>query len=668
MEDAMREILEMFFAECEEHLDAIQEGFEALGARRDDPEIVNDIFRAVHSIKGGAAAFNLVGLVDFAHAFENTLDHFRAGDVAMSDALLAILVGSADILHKLVAASQGGGEADAALVRAQIEMLKSACDPSPDLGAAARVADHLEPYSISFRPFPDLFECGGEPARLLRDLAALGETEIVCDARAVPGLDDFDPLNAYLSWTAAIRTSFPRQAILDVFEFAEGLCHLSVEPSTPNPPGERRLEEPSTPAAAPKIQVSAPEEQVEALSQTSARSASVRVELDRVDRLINLVGELVINQAMLSQSVLESGLVKTAAISAGLDEFKQLTREVQESVLAIRAQPIKPLFQRMARNVREAAAATGKTVNFVSEGEATELDKTVLERLSDPLTHMIRNAIDHGLEHGEERLARGKPAAGLVRLSAEHRSGRVLIEVSDDGRGIDRARVREAAAEKGLIPRDAVLSNAEIDNLLFLPGFSTARKVSDLSGRGVGMDVVKQSISALRGRISIASHPGKGTSFSISLPLTLAILDGMIVRVGAATIVVPLSAIVELLKPGPGQIHPIGVGQYVIHVRGAFIPVIDVAHRLGFGERLASYDDRVIIVIEADDGEQRALVVDEIHDQRQVVIKGLEDNCGRIPGVAAATILGDGRVALILDTDAVISGAGVAFPPLAIAG
>lgn len=447
---------------------------------------------------------------------------------------------------------------------------------------------------------------------------------------------------------------------------------------------EEEATAPAEPSPAPVVEIEAvpkpapptppAPKPAEADAQAGGRgggNATVRVDLDRVDRLINLVGELVINQAMLSQSVIESGLANSSAIAVGLDEFKHLTREVQESVLAIRAQPVKSLFQRMARIVREAADTTDKAVRLVTEGEMTEVDKTVIERLADPLTHMIRNAVDHGLERTEDRIARGKSGEGTVRLTAEHRSGRVLIEITDDGAGINRERVQQIAIDKGLIPADSALSNAEIDNLLFLPGFSTAKTVSDLSGRGVGMDVVKRSIASLGGRIAIASTPGEGTCFSISLPLTLAILDGMIVSVANETVVVPLSAILEMLKPDPGQIHPLGASETVVQVRSEFVPVIDVGHQLGFGAPRRDCRDGVMLLIETSDGERRALVVDAIQDQRQVVIKGLEENYGEVSGIAAATILGDGRIALILDTDAIVSDAARSFAAkssLALAG
>jgi two-component system chemotaxis sensor kinase CheA len=379
------------------------------------------------------------------------------------------------------------------------------------------------------------------------------------------------------------------------------------------------------------------------------------VDLDRVDRLINLVGELVINQAMLTQRVMEAGVIKGANVAAGLDDLEHLTREIQESVMAIRAQPVRPLFQRMSRIVREVADLTGKSVRLKTEGEATEVDRTVIERLADPLTHMIRNAVGHGLELSEVRLAAGKSAQGEVRLSAAHKSGRVVIEIADDGAGIDRPRVKSIAIKKGLISPDAVLTDAEIDNLLFLPGFSTAEVVSNISGRGVGMDVVKRSIQALGGRISISSRAGYGSTFTMSLPLTLAVLDGMVVKVADQTLVIPLTTILETLKPKLSDIFGLGPDAHVMGIRGGFTPLIDVALELGFRSTPCDPLNCVTLLIETEGGVRSALLVDAIQDQRQVVIKSLEANYGHVEGIAAATILGDGRIALILDADAIVS-------------
>ncbi|MEO0864239.1 MAG: chemotaxis protein CheA, partial [Pseudomonadota bacterium] len=345
-----------------------------------------------------------------------------------------------------------------------------------------------------------------------------------------------------------------------------------------------------------------------------------------------------------------------------LEEFQRLTRDIQDSVMMIRAQPVKSLFQRMSRIVREASGAVGKDVRLVTEGENTEVDKTVIERLADPLTHMIRNCVDHGLEKSDDRIAAGKPPQGVVRLSAAHRSGRVVIEVSDDGAGINRPRVLQIAIEKGLIPAESNLSDTEIDNLLFLPGFSTAGTVSDLSGRGVGMDVVRTSIQALGGRITIQSTPGEGTTISISLPLTLAVLDGMVIGVADETLVVPLNMVAETITLSAENLDQIQPGVDAVRVRGGFVPLHDLGCVLGYRARQESYVDAVALLIQQEDGNRSALVVDEIEDQRQVVIKGLDEAFYSAPGIAAATILGDGQIALILDPSDIVAQAASALP------
>jgi two-component system chemotaxis sensor kinase CheA len=323
--------------------------------------------------------------------------------------------------------------------------------------------------------------------------------------------------------------------------------------------------------------------------------------------------------------------------------------------MAIRAQPVKSVFQRMPRLVREVGEMTGKRVRLVTAGEDTEVDKTVVERLAEPITHMLRNAIDHGLESPDERAAAGKPAEGTVRLAALHRSGRIVIEISDDGKGINRERVKGIAISRGLIAEDAVLTDDEIDNLIFLPGFSTAETITDVSGRGVGMDVVRRSIQALGGRISISSTPGKGSTFTLSLPLTLAVLDGMVVTGADQTLVAPLTAIVESLTPRLEDIHYVGGHDPVIRFREQFVPLIDVAFGMGFRDAPIAAGTGVAVVIETEAGLRAALLFDAIQGQRQVVIKSLETNYQQVDGVAAATILGDGRVALILDVDAIVA-------------
>ena len=372
-----------------------------------------------------------------------------------------------------------------------------------------------------------------------------------------------------------------------------------------------------------------------------------------MDRLINLVGELVINQAMLAQRLGPAVASSGSEALASLEELERLTRDLQDSVMAIRAQPVKSLFQRMQRIVREVADQTGKTVRLRTEGEATEVDKTVIESLADPLTHMIRNAVDHGLESPEGRASAGKSEEGVIKLTAAHQSGKVVITVQDDGAGINRQKVLEIAKKKNLVPQDATFTDSEIDNLLFLPGFSTATTVSAISGRGVGMDVVRRSIQALGGRINISSKPGHGSSFTLSLPLTLAVLDGIVVSIADAIFIIPLTSVVETLQPENKMILDLGEGSHAMRVRERLVPLVDVGRALGVRAEPSKPTESVAILVDTESHSRSALMVDRIIDQRQVVIKSFEHNYGPVPGIAAATILGDGRVAMILDVETI---------------
>ncbi|MEL6644657.1 MAG: chemotaxis protein CheA [Pseudomonadota bacterium] len=710
MSDPMAEIKASFFVECEELLEALQDGLQAMEDGATDSETINVVFRAVHSIKGGAGAFSLDQLVGFAHAFETTLDAVRSGDVAPSGDIIALFFQCGDLLSDLVRAARDETLLDEATLAPVLARLSDLVEEDGDYAeaeaafqATALSIDLMdlgapEPaattYTIKFAPEPELYSSGNEPLYLLRTLQEMGTAVIRCDSTQVPPLDTYDPAKSYLRWTIEIETTTDEPAIREVFEFVDGLCSLTIaadpgtadvsEPSPSadldplpevDPPVETQVvpeepeiepERPSAPGPDPAAAERAPE--TTAKPTAAAPKATVRVDLERIDRLVNLVGELVINQAMLSQSLGEAALSGNSQIAAGLDEFQQLTRDIQDSVMMIRAQPVKSLFQRMSRIVREAAADVGKKVRLKTEGEATEIDKTVIERLADPLTHMIRNAVDHGLESSETRVASGKPAEGTVVLSASHRSGRVVIEISDDGGGINRPKVRSIAEDRGLISSSQVLSDSEIDNLLFLPGFSTASEVSNLSGRGVGMDVVKNAISALGGRITIVSEPGQGTTFSISLPLTLAVLDGMVVRVGTETLVIPLSAISETLSLKAEDCRTLGPTTQVVQVRESFVPLLDLGTELGYTNPRTTYENAIVLLIAQEDGARAALVVDSIEDQRQVVIKGLQDSYGHVPGVAAATILGDGQIALILDpTDLLANAQGHSRPEPALA-
>ncbi len=694
--DPMQAIRDTFFQECEEQLGELETRLLSMQEGSADNETVNAVFRAVHSIKGGAGAFKLDRLVKFAHVFETTLDRIRNGTLGAAPALMKTMLRCADVLADLVTTSREGGAFDDARSNELIVELNAHCNEKAEPKKEEPVEEEANPfaalgwepvtislepdaseYVIHFRPKPELYAKGNETTRLMRELARLGSLTVQCEIVDIPLLVALEPEQSYLSWRATLRSDQDLAAVQAVFEFVEGDCHLDIEKIepeielTPEPPAAAEpVAQAKTPAlddakiaagepkaAAPAESRGAPREaaKAEANAAANATQNTIRVDLDRVDRLINLVGELVINQAMLTQRVLEAGAVKNASIATGLEDLEHLTREIQESVMAIRAQPVRPLFQRMARIVREVADATGKNVRLKTEGEGAEVDRTVIERLADPLTHMIRNAVDHGVERPDVRTAAGKPAQGEVRLSAAHKSGRVVIEIADDGRGIDRPRVKAIAIQKGLIAADALLTDAEIDNLLFLPGFSTAETVSAISGRGVGMDVVKRSIMALGGRISITSKPGLGSTFSMSLPLTLAVLDGMVVKVADQTLVVPLNSILETMKPKDREVHGLGPDSQVIGIRGGFTPLIDVGYELGFRSHRADPRTGVTLLIETEGGVRTALMVDAIQDQRQVVIKSLEANYGHVEGIAAATILGDGRIALILDTDAIVN-------------
>lgn len=694
--DELDAIKVTFFQECEELLADLETGLLALQTGDEDGDTVNAIFRAVHSIKGGAGAFGFEPLVRFAHVFETLMDAVRSRKVPVTANLVEHMLRAADVLTDHVQAAQTGNSLDEAaykpvaaeLARLTDPLAESVADQADDLGdeedfgfkpMAVSLDDADEPgdnrWRIFFKPHATFFRNANEPVLLLKELERLGPCEVALNSAALPALGQLDSETSYLAWTVTITTSAEAVALQDVFDFVEADCDLLIEAmpkdraalaeASPMPDIAALIAMAAAPAPAPDKRPESLTEDAKpapdarsapvADAQAFAPQATIRVDPERIDRLIDLVGELVINQAMLAQRVAEAGLPASSTVTSGLEGLEQLTREIQEGVMAIRAQPVKSVFQRMPRLVRETAALTGKQVRLVTEGEATEVDKTVIERISDPITHLLRNAIDHGLESTADRIAAGKPAEGTVKLVALHRGGRIVIEVSDDGGGINRSKVRDIAIKRELIAADANLTDEEIDNLIFLPGFSTADKVSDVSGRGVGMDVVRRSIQALGGRISISSKPGAGSTFTMSLPLTLAVLDGMVIDVAGQTLVVPLTAIVESVRPKPEEIRALGPTGAVLAVRGGHVPLIDIGVALGYRKDMVQASDGVVLLIENEDGGRAALVADAIQGQRQVVIKSLESNYRQVEGIAAATILGDGRVALILDADAVVA-------------
>ena len=683
--DPMESIKQTYFQECEELLLAMEEGLIAMENGEADGEMINAVFRAVHSIKGGGGAFGFETLVAFAHLFETVLDHVRSGKLEADPGVVKALLRAGDILADHVAAAREGRTPDEghdATVMEELAQLAGenvpAAGPAPadfdDLDfapvpvmvedePAARSAASVG-WHIRFAPHAALYAHANEPLLILRELKTLGPVTVSADLSRLPALKAMEADEAYLAWDIDLEGDISREKVEEAFEFVTGDCDLEITaqelaaplPADPAPvdlapvvavvaPGPEPLSEPAAEPAKP----TAP-----AVKAESAVKPTIRVDLDKVDRLVNLVGELVITQAMLAQRVFDCANRAPSSVDSSLAELEHLLRELQEGVMAIRTQPVKSVFQRMPRLVRELAAQTGKQVRLVLDGEATEVDKTVIDRLGEPLTHMIRNAIDHGLESSADRIAAGKPEEGVVRLSAEHRGGRIVIELTDDGQGINREKVKAKAIEKGLIPPGATLSDEEIDNLIFLPGFSTASEVSNISGRGVGMDVVRRNIVELGGRVIISSTPGRGSRFTMTLPLTLAVLDGMIVAVGNQTFVLPLTHIVESLQPRADDVRAFGRDRSLLRVRNSYVPLVRTGELLGASGWEPDPSKGVVILVESEGAGRLALAVDSILGQRQVVIKSFEGNYHSIEGIAAATILGDGRVALILDVDGLV--------------
>lgn len=696
------EIQAIFFAECEESLAAAESGLAACKAGTQDSDTVNAVFRAVHSIKGGAGAFGYVALQAFTHIFETLLSDVREGAVVLGDPLIDLLLRALDTLSDHVGAARGLGDVPddvallAELTAAQAANAGAAPAPAPvpapvpvatasanlpsddddggdpfDLDAMLDdITGAMEPsaapaqapsWLLKVRPHAGAMRNGGEPLLLLRELAALGAVCSECDCGSVPPLDTLDPGTGYLGWTFALDADVSEAAARDIFEFVGDDCGLAVGSDAPMPP-VRHASPPPPAAKAPAAPAASADTPAAAQSGAAPASSaappappalgqSIRIELGKLDKLIDAVGELVIAQAMMAQRLAGDGL----AVKEELTILEGLTRDIQESAMSIRAQPIGSVFSRVPRILRELTTSTGKHVRLEVSGESTELDKTVIERLGEPLTHLIRNAVDHGIESAEARIAAGKPAEGTLTLSAEHRSGRILIRIGDDGAGINRERVFAKAVEKGLIAPDAQLSKEEIDHLIFAAGFSTAAQVTNVSGRGVGMDVVRQNVKELGGRITIDSEPGAGTTFTLTLPLTLAISDGMVVNVGDQTLVVPLANVVESLRPSPAEVQGLGAHRAMINVRGKFIPVLPLYAAVGAQGAIEKPHEGVLIVVETEGAGRAALLVDAICDQRQVVIKSLDTHYRSVEGVSGATILGDGMVALIVDVDSLVA-------------
>jgi two-component system chemotaxis sensor kinase CheA len=687
------DIQQIFFVECEEALEAAEAGLDACRAGTQDSETINAIFRAVHSIKGGAGAFGHLAMQAFTHSFETLLADIREGKLDLTPELVDLLLLALDCLRDHVEAVRGAstppedsellGRLEAALHGSGDARTPAVHEPPPtalddldallnELSGLPSAATPEEPsqaeWRVHIRPHAGAMVNGTEPVLWLRELSLLGGRCEACDLTALPHLDRLFVSEGYLGWTFVMPGSVTHAEVADIFDFAGENVSIAMGNDASIPPP--RLPEDAASMPQPKVE---PIRKTEAAS-TPAKSAkpeaegggpgnvpsqSVRIDLKKLDKLIDGVGELVIAQAMLTQRLANEGLAHIEELAL----LDTLVRDIQEHAMAFRAQPISSVFGRVPRLLRELAASTGKHVRLAVSGESTELDKTVIERLSEPMTHLIRNAVDHGIEPPDERRAAGKDPEGTLTLSAEQKSGRIVIRISDNGRGIDRARVLAKAIANGLVSPDAELSDDEVHQLVFAPGFSTAAIVSNISGRGVGMDVVRQNVKDLGGRITIESIPGKGTTFTLALPLTLAISDGMIVQLGDQSLVIPLAHVIESLRPLRDDIKGLGTRRQVLNARGVFVPIVPLGQMTGALDPISDPCEGVLVLVETEGHGRAALLVDAITDQRQFVIKSLDTHYRQVDSVAGATILGNGKVALIVDVDYVARNAANAEHP-----
>jgi two-component system, chemotaxis family, sensor kinase CheA len=672
-----------FFEECAELLANLDNHLEDIAGALGDKELLNAIFRVVHSIKAGAGAFGFTELVHFSHTFEAALDDLREGRVAHTAEVTTLLVRAGDVLAVLVETAQNNAappEGFGADVLAALNILMGASgNPAAALPASPAKASgstELGRWKIGFRPRAELFRNANEPLLLFRELNEIATIEsTLCDLSRLPAFTDYDPEESYLAWEITLVSAQSGTRLREVFEFVEDDCTLTIEDlglceaNAPAPETEEdgygffeplESDTPAPRAGTPALQATHAGQPDGDARGRNASASTIRVDLSRIDRLVNMVGELVITQSMLAQQIADQAAATGTQAIRGHEDLAMLTRELQECVMAIRMQPVKSVFARIPRMVREVSTKLEKSVRLIMAGEQTEVDKTVIEELADPLTHMIRNAIDHGIELPDVRVANGKPAEGTITLSAAHAGSNILIHVADDGGGINRERLLAKAVEKGIVPAGTQMSEEEIDELLFHPGFSTAEKVTDVSGRGVGMDVVRRNIMTLGGRIQVQSTLGKGTRFTLVIPLTLAVLDGMVVAVGRERYILPLTSILESYRPDARTLRTITQGVQVAQVRGEYIRLVFLHEIFSVPRAITNPAEGLVVLLETTQGGKIGVVVDELIGQQQVVIKSLSDNLDPVRGISGATILGNGRVALILDIEQLSAMAGSA--------
>ncbi|SON52241.1 chemotaxis protein CheA [Vibrio tapetis] len=710
----MDQLRKMFYEECRENLEVLETILLGLDPNDVEQETINTIFRAAHSIKGGAATFNLFDISEFTHSVEAYLDEVRNHNMELSAHSVDVLLKSGDCITEMLEGHENGQPVESELKQSVTDSLgcllngenKSASKPSLATQASLTTPSEQQTnpneshdpnnesansnWLVEFAPHRDLFFSGNDPLRIIAEIRELDQqASIVCKSAKLPDLAELEAELCYLSWSMEISGDVEQEALIEVFEWVEDQCELSItkaEITESEPLPANSSSQASNPSSA-QSNTSEPRDsesnntelshsqgentQLNSTAEPENKSnkkvpaktnkaegavSSIRVDIDKVDSLINLVGELVITQSMLTEIGNDFTEDKLEKLKTGLDQLLQNSKDLQENVLNIRMLPMSFAFSRFPRLVRDLTGRLGKLVDLQIKGESTELDKTVLERIVDPLVHLVRNGIDHGIEMPDVRSAQGKPDMGVIELNAFHQGGSIIIEVKDDGGGIDCDRLWQKALDKGVLPSDSKreeMSDQQVVNLIFAPGFSTADEVSDISGRGVGMDVVKRNIEELGGNIEVESKLGSGSSFTISLPLTLAILDGQLVKVSGQVYIIPLLTIVESIQIESDCIKHASGGVELYRLRDENIPLLRLHEEFEMGES-GDLEGHIMCLVEGA-GNRVGLLIDDLLDQQQVVIKSLESNYSKVPGISGATILGDGSVSLILDIQGLIT-------------
>lgn len=681
---------DVFFEESFEGLDAMESGLLNLSVGAADVDAINTIFRAAHSIKGGAGTFGFMDVSTFTHVMETMLDEMRNGEREVSAESTNLLLDAVDVLREMLTAVQQKVETDDARIadiRQKLEIMMAGeleqqvieqALTNDGQAAELDVDKSNAGWRIDFRPHRHLFQTGNDPVRMIRELALLGDLSSEVDDEKLPPFSDLEPEDSYLKWILTLRGDVAESDVMEIFEWVDDDCDLVITPLgadtlktsiiaeeiTANSESEGVIADVDQSEVADVIaSTSAPVEIASTIAAqatkakappAAAAAASIRVGTDKVDSLVNMVGELVITQSMLSQIGENFTPEMLPLLIDGLAQLERNTREMQEGIMRIRMLPISFAFNRFPRLVHDMTDKMGKKVELKLTGEQTELDKTVMEKIGDPLVHLVRNSLDHGLETPEVRLAAGKDETGTLQLKAFHQGGNIVIEIHDDGAGLNEEKILSKAIEKGLVNEGDVLSPEKIHELIFLPGFSTADAVTDVSGRGVGMDVVRKNITSLGGSVEVFSKRGEGSVFTIRLPLTLAIMDGQTIRVADENYIIPLISIIETLEIKAIDMKCVSGQGELYKLRDEYVPIIRLYSVFNLTPKTTDLEEGLLVIVEGE-GQKVGLFIDDLLGQQQVVIKSLETNYRKVVGVSGATILGDGTVALILDVPGVMA-------------